>query len=137
MLTENNRKKLLGVLEQMGVDPRYVDRDGASYEGYRTFVFDPSERQEDGSRLTRFVLWTPYQLDKIFENNELFEPWFNETPKDETTEPFVITAEELVANFSQYGTKVEVVSEHVIAGIHPAPGRPMEFTVTLRFSANV
>ena len=78
MLTEDNRQKLLEHLKHMGIVPEYVSRDGANTEGYRTFVFDPSIRQEDHSRLTRFVPWTQYQLDVINSNRLEFQEWFDE-----------------------------------------------------------
>lgn len=137
MLTEDNRMKLLELLKNMGIDPNYVSRDGATNDGYRTFVFEPGKRQEDGSRLTRFVPWSHRQLDMIFENGELFEPWFAESEHDIDPELSVITAEELVANFSEYGCKVEIVSPHAFGGIHPTPGNPVEFNVMLRFVADV
>ena len=78
MLTEDNRQKLLGHLKHMGIVPEYVSRDGANTEGYRTFVFEPGTYQEDGSRLTRFVPWTQYQLDVINSNRLEFQEWFDE-----------------------------------------------------------
>ena len=78
MLTEDNRQKLLEHLKHMGIVPEYVSRDGANTEGDRAFVFAPGTYQEDGSRLTRCVTWTQYQLDVINSNRLEFQEWFDE-----------------------------------------------------------
>lgn len=130
MLTEDNRVKLLELLKRMGIDPNYVARDGATDDGYRTFVFEPSKRQEDGSRLSRFVPWTPYQLDVIFENGELFEPWFNEADTERATSRLPLQV--LMNAYESRGIEWEVETEQpeLFNAVHLEPGQ--EHVVSIR-----
>lgn len=139
MLTEDNRVKLLELLKRMGIDPEYVSRDGANTEGYRTFVFEPSKRQEDGYRLSRFVPWTQYQLDVIFENPEVFETWFAEAEADEEESTRRLPLQVLMDAYESRGIVWEVETDQptLFNAITLEPGQEHVVSVRLVMKRNV
>lgn len=81
MMNEDTRKKLIALLESTGIDPSYVVRDGATSDGYRTFVPATNNKRsydENGELVTRFVPWSEEQKQVIWEHKELFQEWFDE-----------------------------------------------------------
>lgn len=80
-MREETRQKLLVILDWMGILPEYVCADGATSDGYRTFLFDNEGKRcfDDSHRaITRFVPWNPQQKGIIEQNKELFEEWFED-----------------------------------------------------------
>lgn len=81
-MEETTRKLIVGHLELAGIDTKYVARDGATSDGYRTFLFDQDGKRvicdKSHAAITKFVPWSDAELQLIEENAELFSEWFEE-----------------------------------------------------------
>lgn len=70
------------ILAKMNIVPEHVVRRGATSKGYWTFLFDndgkPCLDNKHEALITRFVPWSEEQKQIIWENEELFQEWFDE-----------------------------------------------------------
>lgn len=135
MLSEAVRKRLLGHLKEMGLDPNYIAREGATEEGYARFIFN-----EEGKKEGRiFVEWTDEQKAYI-EDKVDFRMWFFESFRPveffDEGKASVYPLEVIAERWKKYtGCEVEIVTATPFTGIHPAPGNPVELPVIIRFKA--
>ena len=73
-MRETTRKYLTDVLSnEMGINPKFIARDGANSDGYYVFTGMKSNGRE---RLRSFVTWTPEQKAVIAAHQDEFDEWF-------------------------------------------------------------